>query len=1323
MKVERIGPYRLAARLGAGGMGEVYKAYDERLDRWVALKRISPHRSSDAAQRERLLREARASARLSHPAIVQVFDLVQADGADCIIMELVEGTPLSLLLHQGPLEWPQAVALAREIAGALGEAHARRIVHRDLKSENVMITPEGRAKVLDFGISKRANASDSEPSLTRDGVVVGTLRAMAPEQAQGKEVDYRADLFSFGVLLYEMVTARSPFDAGNSATTLYRICNEPHTPLRKVDPRLPADLSFLVDRLLEKRPENRPSGIGEVAAALAALRGEPSQERTGGSVTLLEMKPGAPPVPADRSPPNAERRLVTVLSCGLVPAAGGLPDPEEMIETMPRLQALAAEAARRFEGRAVPGTGEDCQLYFGDCQAHEDDALRAVHTALEIVSRCGTWKTGFAVRIGIHTGSMVVARATASEAALGEAPGIAAFLKSWAGAGTVVVSESTFRLIAGYFECEELTVVATPASPRPLQRYRVVAELPSHNRALGTGELTPLVAREQELSLLLSRWDLACEGRGQVVLVCGEAGVGKSRLVWELRQRVEAGGARWLEGYGSPFHHDTPLYPVARWLELWSGADRSDPPELRLERLAEALSRHGLPPETLPLLGAVLSLPADERYPLPPLAPEALRHQTLEALLALLLVTAERRPLFLVVEDLQWVDPSTLELLARLETEAEAVPLLLVLTFRPDFEPSWGQRSSVTRLTLGVLTRTQAGLMIDRLTEGRHVSPAQLEQIAARTDGVPLFIEEMTKMVLESTATGSGEAPRSAGTPPEVPGTLEGCLMARLDRLGTAKEIAQLAATLGREISYELLLAVSPWSQEELSRELERLVKAELLFRRGLPPRMRYVFKHALLQDAAYASLLKSQRQRHHQRIAEALEKSFPAVVEAQPELVAHHYGQAALPDRALPFWRRAGENALQSSAYLEAIRHLEKAFGLLASLPESTDRDQQEIGLLLALGLAKSALYTQASPEVRDAFTRALELCRRGGDSPQHFPVLRGLAAHYLVSGRARQALELAGQLLEMTGEGSPTLRIQALESMGFTLLFLGENLAARRHFETLIASDHPRPPDLFLRRIVDPVLGGTAYLTWVLWLLGYPDQAVKRSRTTLEGVRQISSPFTRCLVQVFAADLHVFRREPEKVRPLAQEAANLAAEHGLRLISMISEFQLGWMAAGQGDVAAGIETMRRAFDARLETGAGAWTAMHSSFLAAHLLDAGRLAEGLAIVERALDFSADGGSCHMDAELYRLKAELLERQGASEEASEELLHRALDVARRQSARSLELRAAMSLARRRHGQGRSAEARDLLAPVYEWFTEGFDTRDLQEARSLLAELG
>src|SRR6185295_5783934 len=470
----------------------------------------------------------------------------------------------------------------------------------------------------------------------------------------------------------------------------------------------------------------------------------------------------------------------------------------------------------------------------------------------------------------------------------------------------------------------------------------------------------------------------------------------------------------------------------------------------------------------------------------------------------------------------------------------------------------------------------------------------------------------------------------------------------------------------------------------------DRLVHAELLFRRGLPPRVRYVFKHALLQDAAYTSLLKSDRKRHHQRIAEALEGSFPEVAAAQPELVAHHFTEAGLPERALPFWRRAGENAFQSSAFLEAAGHLERALGLLAELPESKARDEQEIGLQLAFGLAKGAGLTPAVPEARNAYARALELCQREGDHPQLFQVLRGLTSDHVISGQPRQALETASRLMEMAERaGSPTLRMHAFESMSFVLLNLGDIVAAHSHLEHLIAlgSSQTSTGERSRHRLLEPLLGGLAQSSWILWFLGYPGQAVERSREALEKVRQSSASFTVGFVKCFSADLHLFRREAGEASPLARELVDLSAEHRLRPFSIIGDFQLGCVAAEQGDAAAGIETMRRALDARLAAGTVAGSVIHFSFLAAHLLEAGRCEEGLATVERALGISADGGHGLMDAELCRLKGELLLRRGEADEEADSHLQRALDIARRQSTRSLELRAAMSLARRWHELG------------------------------------
>jgi predicted ATPase/class 3 adenylate cyclase len=1335
---EHIGPYRLAERLGTGGMGEVYRAYDERLDRWVALKRVSPAGSRDATWRERLRREARASARLNHPGIVQVFDLVQANDADCIVMELVTGQPLSRLLYDAPLDLARALALAREIAEALAEAHAHGIVHRDLKAENVLVTPAGHAKILDFGISKRLDPAGDEASLTSAGSVIGTLRTMAPEQACGGEVDHRADLFSFGVLIYEMVAGCSPFLGPNAAATVHRICREPHDSIRKHAPHVPETLASLVDRLLQKTPAHRFQSANEVAAALATLAEGLSLGRSEAGSSAWVTSTVSEPAPAPRltghTGSTAERRQVTVLSYGLVSADGGSLDPEEILACVPALRAVATEAAQRFDGQPAARWSHDGRIYFGLLRAHEDDACRAVRTALDIIARTsrGDVPGGAAVRIGIHTGSMVVSRtapAQGEEPAQGDAPGVAVMLQSLAGPSMILVSESTLRLVESYFTCAEVVPTVPATGPQPLRTYRVIADRGIHSPVQGDRRLTPLVAREEELLWLLDRWTLAREGRGQVVLLSGEAGLGKSRLVWELRQAVTADGASWIEGHGSPFHTDSPLYPLIQWLQHWIGADDLDAPAVRLERLAATLSHHGLPlAEMLPVLAALLSLPASPLYPLPPLSPEAQRRKTLEALLSALLAAAERRPLLLVVEDLHWLDPTTIELLGLLVPQTVTVPLLLVLTFRPEFRPPWEERSSVTRLSLGLLNRSQAALMIDRLTLGDRLTPALREQIVARTDGVPLFVEEMTKMVLDAGIAAGGESPGEATglqASHEVPSTLEGWLMARLDRLGTAKDLAQLAAVLGREFSHEVLREVAPWSEEELNRELDRLVEAEVIFRRGLRPRVQYLFKHALLQDAAYASLLRRDRRKHHQRIAEVLVERFPGIVENQPELVARHFAEAGLLAQAVQLGIRAGDQAIQAFAYREAQGQIERTLCLLRELPASPERDEQEARLQVALGVAKAHTRGPFSPEVLDAYRRASELCRPTKDNRWLFPALRGIYVHHLILGHAKKAVELSCQLLDLAErEGSPDLHRTALQSMGFSLLNTGDLVPARGFLETMLtlAGGKRSAEDPALPGAGDPLLEGMANLTWVLWLLGYPDQACKLSREALAIAREVSVPAAAGYVCFFSAELHALRGEPAEVLPLAQKLASSDSDQSFRAYQLIGQFLLGWVAAEQGETTTGIATMREVLTARQAHGLIAGIMTPISFLVAHLLHAGHWQEGLATVERGLALSAEGGHSYMDAELHRLQGELLLKLGEAEDKAEEQFHRALAVARRQGALSLELRAAVSLAGLWSRQNRGAEARALLASVYGGFREGFDTRDLQEARSLLAKL-
>ena len=1332
MQPERIGPYRLEEQIGSGGMGVVYRAYDERLDRWVAVKFIQPGKHEDKIGRERLRREARASARLSHPAIVRIYDMVQTEEGDGIVMELVEGKTLAQVLRDGPMDLSQGLALAREIASALVEAHAHGVVHRDLKTENVIVTASGRPKILDFGLAKRVEHAEAEAALTVDGMVLGTCRSMAPEQIEGRLIDPRTDLFSFGTLLYETFTGTSPFYDKSVIETLKRVCLHRQPPAREANPRLPEELSGLIDHLLQKDPGLRPQNAQSVLMALERIGmqgGQPSGPMPfrapsgiasgqgtsggiggiGGSGELpssYSASVDGPPTTVATRRSSGERRQVTVVRCGLVGRNGQALDPEELLEHMPRLQALVSEAVQRFEGNLQTGLGGELHATFGYPQAHEDDARRAVHTALEIAARADP-----PVRIGLHTGTVVVARAAGSwreELALGDLPNLAGAVQGLGGPGSVLVSRSTWRLIERYFVCEEV---------QPSRAWRVLQprDLQSDQDSTTGIVLVPLVARGQELELMLERWSMAREGKGQVVLLAGEAGIGKSRLVRELRRQLGEDKPVWMELHGSPYHRNSILYPVIELLRRWLDLNRESGARDGLSLLEDTLREYGLPVEEMaPVLAALLSVPLGDRYAPLSLSPEGQRKRTLEAVLAVLLEIAERRPVVLAVEDLHFIDPSTLELLGHILQQGASTRIFTVMTYRPDFQPPWGQRSYLTQLSLGPLSGRQIEQMIERLAGGRKLPAPVLAQILEKADGVPLVIEEMVKMVLEA-----GPQEGSALKPLEIPATLRDSLMARLDRLGSAKELAQLAATLGREFSHDLLVEVAPWDETWLHRELTRLVDAELLYRRGLPPRARYVFKHGLIQDAAYESLLRSHRQEYHQRIAEVLERKFPQIAESQPELVAHHYTESGRAVEALGWWYRAGEKALRSSGHKEAVGHLTRALELLAALPESPERDQREIGLRVSLGVAAGSATSFAEPDVQRSFERARDLCGRVGQTPQLFPALRGLYIFYVLTGKPRTARETAQQLLRLAeSEDNPVTLLSSHQAMGFTAMVLGDLPQARLYLEKGIGYyDLERARSAPILAGPQPGVECLGNLSWVLWFLGYPDQALARSEQMLAVARELGQPFSLACALFFAGELRAFRREPEMVREINDELLELSTRQEFPYWRIMATAQRGWLRAQEGKAEEGVVDIR----AGSQFGGMRRDPHVFAFLAEAWRSLGRTAEALEALDGSVDM-VDAGQTLYQAELHRLRGELLADQGAPEEDVVDQLACALGVARQQSSRALELRAATSLARHWAAKGKRTEAREVLEPVYSVFTEGLETPDLMEARGVLGTL-
>jgi TOMM system kinase/cyclase fusion protein len=1074
---------------------------------------------------------------------------------------------------------------------------------------------------------------------------------------------------------------------------------------------------------------------------------------TGDGGALPEPSPRIPeaqqPQPrAELHAPDAERRQLTVLFCDLVDSTrlASQLDPEDWREMVRAYQHTCAAVIQRYDGHIAQYLGDGLLVYFGYPRAHEDDAQRAVRAGLGIVEAMAQLNTGLArergiqlaMRLGIHTGLVVVGEmgsgGHSEQLALGGTPNVAARLQGVAEPNTLVISAATFQLLGGFFACQPLGTPLLKGIAQPLAVYRVLYESMARSRleVVGSTGLTPLVGREQEIGLLRERWAQVKEGLGQVVLLSGEAGIGKSRLVQVLTEQVAAEPQAWLTPCQcSPYYQNTALYPMIDLLErVVLRFEREESPPQKLRKLEGFVVQYGLPlAEAVPLFAALLSLPLGPDYVSLELSPEPQKQKTLHALVTIVLTIAAQQPLLFVMEDLHWVDPSTLELLSLLVDQGPTARILALFTCRPDFNPPWTGRSHVTQVTLPRMPRRQAAELTARVAHGKGLPAEVVEHVVAKTDGVPLFVEELTKMVLESGLLQEREDhyELSGPLPPlAIPTSLHDSLMARLDRLAAVKGLAQLGATLGREFAYDLLQAVAPWDEDTLHRGLHQLVDAEFLYQQGLPPHATYRFKHALIQDAAYQSLLRSTRQQHHLYIAQVLEARFPEVCETQPELLAHHYTEAGLSAQAIPYWQRAGQRAIQRSANLEAVAHLTKGLEVLATHPDTPDRIQHELDMLTMLGPVLTNTSGPGSPAVEQVYTRARELCQQVGELRQLFPVLWGLWFFYNTRAELQKAEELGKQLLTLAQQVQDrTLLLEAHHALWPTLLYLGELAAARAHLEQGMAlydlQDHRS--HAFLYGGHDPGSCCQSYTAWTLWALGYPDQALKASDRGLTLARELAHPASLAATLSFAAMLHQFRRDREAVQQTAEALIALATEQGDAERLARGMILRGWALFVQGQGTAGMMQMRQGLAALQATGGEVRRQLFLSLLAEAYGGIGQSEEGLNVLAEALAAVEKTGGRFYEAELYRLRGELLLARTAEHHTEAETCFRqGLNIARRQQAKSWELRAAMSLSRLWQQQGKQADARDLLAPIYSWFTEGFDTADVQEAKALLDEV-
>jgi class 3 adenylate cyclase/predicted ATPase/energy-coupling factor transporter ATP-binding protein EcfA2 len=1038
-----------------------------------------------------------------------------------------------------------------------------------------------------------------------------------------------------------------------------------------------------------------------------------------------QPSPQVAPLPTAPPPPDAERRQLTVMFCDLVDSTrlSSQLDPEDWRDVVREYQRVCTDVIQRYDGYIAQLLGDGLLVYLGYPHAHEDDAQRAVRAGLGMLAALGDLNRSLqpakgvqlAIRVGVHTGLVVVGEMGGAgrqeQLALGEVPNIASRIEGLAAANMVAISEATYRLVQGYFACQDLGVQTLRGVAEPLHVYHVLSESGVHSRldiASARG-LTPLVGREQEVGLLRERWAQVKAGYGQVVLLSGDAGIGKSRLVQVLKELVaHEPHVRW-ECRSAEYSQNTALFPLVDLFQRLLRFQPEDTPDEKLEKLEHALSQYRLPvEESVQLFAPLLSLPLpEERSAFLALSPQRQRQQTLETLVAMLLELAEHHPMLFILEDLHWTDPTTLEFLSLLVEQVPTAAIYTLLTCRPHFQPSWHHRSYLSEVTVHRLSHTQVEQIVTGMTNGKAFPAEVLAQIVEKTDGVPLFVEEITKAILESgqlkVLDGHYEFTGSLRTL-SIPATLQDSLMARLDRLVTAKAVAQYAAVIGRQFSYDLLHAVSQVDEAMLQHELDRLVEAEIIYQRGLPPHSTYVFKHALIQDAAYESLLKSTRQRYHQRIAQVLEEQFPETVEGHPELLAQHYTEAGLIEQAVGYWHKAGQSAVQRSAHVEALTHLRQGLELLQTLPRTPQRLEREVDMLITLGASLIAVKGYGAAEVGQTYTRARQLCEHLEDPYQLFPVLRGLWSYYLVRAELQTAHTLGEQLLTLAQQTQDPVMLSAADrAVGTTLLFLGAAVDASTH----LTQD---------RALYD--LGA-----WGLWCLGYPDQALVRSHQTVTLVQQIAYPFSLSWALGSAAMVHQFRREVRAAQERAEATISLAKEQGFPTWMALGAMLHGWALVHQGQAREGIAQITQGLTAYRATGA---EIVRPYFLALLAEAHGTIAQpeaGLAVLAEALTLVDSSGERFYEAELHRLKGELLLQQASETHLeAETCFQHAIRIAQSQQAKSWELRAAMSLACLWQQQGKRQEAYDLLASVYGWFTEGFDTADLQDAKVLLHEL-
>jgi class 3 adenylate cyclase/DNA-binding response OmpR family regulator/predicted ATPase len=1096
---------------------------------------------------------------------------------------------------------------------------------------------------------------------------------------------------------------------------------------RKIEPDPKAPRFILsapgVGYKFDVRPQSAANGQSAPAIEPEQLNGSSRRE------AIPASTPGQGS-PAPHSEP--QRRQLTVLSCGLVgsTALAVNLDPEDFGSTIRRFQEICTSVITNWGGAVLNFVGDEILASFGYPKGHEDDAERAVHAGLDLVARIGELRSqsGDRVqgRVGIATGLVLIGE---NQPAIGDAVVMAAQLRNMTPANSVAVTASTRKLLGDMFVYADSKFEGVLG---PEATYQVTGKQAIQMRfaASQTAKLTQFVGRQHELQQMSILWERAKAGKGQVALLCGEPGIGKSRVTKTWSNLIADEPHILIRYQCSPHHTNSAFYPVINQLERAAHFEREDTPDLKLRKLEAVLSQAGAATTAdTRLYATLLSIQTDKLNSSPVLTPQRQRELTIAALLRQLRDLALMRPVVIVVADAHWIDSSTLELLSRCIASIRAARVFVLINFRPEFFPPWLDESHVTMLTLNRLAREQTEAIILDVAVGKELPRDLQEQIISKSDGVPLFAEELTKTVLESgLLQDAGDRYVAVGPLPPlaVPTTLLGSLTARLDRLGEIREIAQIGAAIGREFSYRLLAAIAPVSGPTLQTALARLAASDLIFVRGEPPDSTYIFKHALVQDAAYATMVRSKCQQLHSRIADALTQGFPETVETQPELMAHHLAQAGLTERAIDYFRKAARCTIERSANAEAIGHLTRALGMLESLPENPEREHLVLEFEVMLGQAMIADRGYAAPETRKVLLRAKTRFEDLTDPSQKFAILYGIWAGHYVGGEVSKQTDAAMEFLAAAERHKDTAALCIAHRMlGTTYVTKGEFAPGLHHLEQARAlydsAHHSR-----YRYQYGQDIGAAAlcYLSWALWHLGHVDRASEVATEAMKWAEQLSHPhtlvYTICHVRAF---IDLFSRRHEDTRSYAAMVVSLSTENGFSHWLNCGRIFEGWAEICRGEVDGGIELLRAGIAAWQKRGARLWLPFFLTLEAEAYAKAGRGDAALVVMEEALAIANDTGERWATAEVLRVKARLLKAlAGAETKEIETILLSSLDIARAQQARCWELRTACDLARLWQAQGRGREGLKLVQTIYEQFTEGFDTADLREAKALMQDL-